>query len=121
MAITLPLPGVQGARYYLGPDLQADTKLVVPGTSDYTTGGYVITAVECGFKLIQSAVVVEQNAAATGWYALPVFAIAQLSTSNAGFSGYSQFLLKLLIVTTGVEPTANSNITGTWALEIKGY
>lgn len=125
MALTTPYPIVQGSRVTLGPNLQAITILVVPGTSDYTTLGYVITALECGFSLVQQAIVTGGNAtaypAASGWYAFPVFPETQLYTNSQAFTGYSQFLLKVYVAATGVELGNGGNLTGNiWQVMVIG-
>jgi hypothetical protein len=126
MALTSPLPSVQGSRFLLNVDLQGDTKLIVPGTSDYVTGGYAITAAATGFSKVQQAWVTGGNStafpASGGWYAECVFPIAQLTTSNAGFTGYSQFLFKVYVASTGVELASGGNLTGAiWQVLILGY
>src|ERR1035441_437655 len=101
MALPNPLPLVQGSRVLLGIDLQEETFLIVPGTSDYVTNGYPITAAQCRLKSIQQAWVSGGNATAfpanSGWYAVTVFALTQMGAvaAGAGFTGYSQFLFKV--------------------------
>jgi len=126
MALTLPLPIVQGSRIVLGPDLQQESFLIIPGTSDYVTNGYVISALQCRLKNLQSAWVSATNAtfspANSGWYAQCVFALAQLATSGAGFTGYSQFLLKVYVASTGVELASGGNLTGSIIqVTVQGY
>ena len=125
MALTYPYPEVQGSRFYLGPDQQGKTILVIPGSADYPTNGYPITAIELGFKLVQSAIVTGGNVtaypASAGWYAVPVFAETQLATANQGFSGYSQFLLKVYVASTGVELAGSGQLTGAiWQVLVLG-
>lgn len=124
MALTVVL--VQGARAMFGPDLLQDSKLCIPGTSDYVTGGYVISNTLAGFKNIQSAWVSGTNStfspANTGWYAVCVFALAQVGTGGSGFTGYSQFLLKVYVASTGVEAASGTNLTGAIIqVTIQGY
>jgi hypothetical protein len=128
MALANPLPGVQGSRYLIGIDLQVDTKLIVPGVSDYVTGGYAITALATGFKNIQQAIITGGNSTAfpanSGWYAECVFPIAQIGgvSTGAGFTGYSQFLFKVYVASTGVELASGGNLTGAiWQVMIFGY
>ena len=128
MALANPLPGVQGSRYLLGVDLQVDTKLIVPGTSDYVTGGYAVTAIACGFKLLQQAIVTGGNSTAfpanTGWYAVCVFPFVQIGgvSTGAGVSGYSQFLFKVYVASTGVEVASGVSLAGNiWQVMIFGY
>ena len=130
MALQTPYPKVQGSRFLLGPDLQGETILIIPGTSDYTTNGYVITAVEAGLKMIQQAIVTGGNAtayaAAAATWAIPVFPETQLNSAatlpGSGFTGYSQFLLKVIISSTGAEVGNGGNLTGyVWQVMILGY
>lgn len=128
MALATPLPGVQGSRVLLGIDLQMDTKLIVPGTSDYVTGGYAITAIQCGFKLLQQAWVTGGNAAAfpanSGWYVECVFPFVQIGgvATGSGVSGYSQFLFKVYVASTGVELGAGLSLAGNvWQVILLGY
>jgi len=125
MALPNPLPAVQGARVLLGPDLQQDTFLIVPGTSDYVTGGYAITNIACRLKNIQTAWVSGANATAVAtWNAVPVFAIAQIGgvSTGAGFTGYSQFLFYVYVLSTGSQAGSGANLTGAiWQVTVQGY
>ena len=129
MALALPLPGVQGARLLLGPDGGVqDTFLIVPGTSDYVTGGYVVSATNCRLKNIQTAWVTGGNSTAfpanSGWYPEIVFAFAQIggTSTGAGFTGYSQFLFKLYVASTGVELASGGSVAGSiWQVTVTGY
>jgi hypothetical protein len=123
-----PLPKVQGSKFLLGPDLQGETMLVASLTNDnYPTGGYVITTAMCGLKMIQQAIVTGGNATAypanSGWYAFPVFPETQLATNSQGFTGYSQFLLKVYVASTGVEVASNSGslVNCIWQVLVLGY
>jgi|SRR5208337_104879 len=126
--LQVPLPEVQGSSFLLGPDLQGKTKLIASLTTDnYPTGGYVITAAMCGLKMIQQAIVTGGNATAypanSGWYAVAVFPESQLATNSQGFTGYSQFLLKVYVASTGVEVASNSGslVGAIWQVLILGY
>jgi hypothetical protein len=128
MALTAPYPKVQGSRFLLGPELQAVTVLIIPGTSDYTTNGYVITAINAGFKAIQQAIITGGNAtaypAAAARWAVPVFPETQMGAASTGdgFTGYSQFLLKVIVSSTGAESGNGDNLTGyIWQVMIIGY
>jgi hypothetical protein len=126
MALTTPLPEVQGSRIMQGIDLQQATFLIIPGTSDYVTGGYVITAAACRLKNIQYADITGCNTTAQGYTVLPTFPLAQLSepagTAGYGFTGYSQFLFYLAVITTGVQVASGFNLTGTiWQITVMGY
>jgi hypothetical protein len=124
MALPNPIPGVQGARLYLGPDLQEDTFLIVPGTSDYVTGGYVLSNTALRMKNIQQAFVTGANATAQTWGVIPTLAIAQLGgvSTGAGFTGYSQVLFYVYVLATGAQVGSGGNLTGAiWQLTVRGY
>jgi hypothetical protein len=123
-----PIPRVQGSKALLGPDIQWETMLIVPVTGDtYPANGYVITAVACGFKMIQGAIVTGGNAtafpASGGWYAQPIFPETQLATNSQGFTGYSQFLLKVYVASTGAEYSGvlNALVGNVWQVLVIGY
>lgn len=124
MALPNPLPIVQGSRILHGVELQQETFLIVPGANDYVTNGYPITAAQCRLKNIQQAFVSGQNAASTGFDAFCVFALAQMGAVQAGvgFTGYAQFLFKVLVVTTGVEVANGGQLSGSiWEVTVLGY
>jgi hypothetical protein len=129
MALPNPLPAVQGTRFTLGPDAGwMDTFLIVPGTSDYVTGGYAITAIQCRLKYVTTAWVTGGNATAfpanTGWYAVTVFPIVQYGAvaTGAGLTGYSQFLFKVYVASTGVEVGSGGSLAGNvWQVTVTGY
>lgn len=124
MALPNPLPSIQESRIYHGPGLQEDSFLIVPGVSDYVTNGYAITALQCRMSKVQRAWVSALNATASGYVPQCVFPIVQIGAvqGGAGFSGYAQFLFKLLVVTTGVEVANGANLTGAvWAVTVVGY
>jgi hypothetical protein len=121
--MALSVVGVQDSRAYLAPGITQKSFLAVPGTSDYVTGGYAITAtlVEC--VKIQSAWISGVNAtAAATWGFEPIFAFAQLTTSNAGESGYAQFLLYAYVLSTGAQAASGANLTGAIIqITVQGY
>jgi len=122
--MAISVVAVQGSRVKLGIGLEEAQFLLVPGSNDYVSNGYVITTTLTGFSKIQQAFVSGQNATATGWIADPVFVVTQMgaAVTGEGFTGYSQFLFKLLVVTSGLEPTASSDIGGAvWAVTVRGF
>lgn len=123
--MAVSIKAVQDSRVALGPAAWRETFLIVPGSSDYVTNGYVISGTLTGFKLIRSAALVGMNAAATPYFADCVFVLAQLATSSLGFSGYSQFLFK---VGTAKSAASETEVTGSgdlsgciWQVAIEGY
>lgn len=125
MALPNPLPVIQGSRVVFGPDLQQETVLIVPGVSDYVTGGYPITSIMCRMKNVQTAWLSGANATAVAtWDAQPIFAIAQIGAvaGGAGFTGYSQFLLLVVVQATGLQAANGANLTGAiWQVTVQGY
>jgi hypothetical protein len=121
--MALGINGVQDSRALLGLGLEQKSWLLVPGTSDYVTGGYVVSAQNVGLGHIQSAWVSGLNATAIAtWEFVPVFAFAQLSTSSAGESGYSQFLLYAYVLSTGAQAASGANLTGSIVqVTVQGY
>jgi hypothetical protein len=104
-----------------------DTFLIVPGTSDYVTGGYALTATS--FRLyptaggIQAAWVSGANATAQTWGVIPTLAIAQMGgvSTGAGFEGYSQLLFYVYVLSTGAQVASGGNLTGAiWQLTVIG-
>ena len=123
--MALTIVNVQGSRQILSEGWQ-DTFLFVPGSSDYVTNGYVVTAIATGFKAIQAAWLSGANAAAVpgsaARWAAPIFVIAELGSGGQGFTGYSQFLWKVIVSSTGAESGSGDNLTGyIWQVTIQGY
>lgn len=131
MALPNPIPAVQGAHITLGPALWEDTFLIVPGTSDYVTGGYVIKAIQ--FRLlstygIMSAWVSGQNSTAAGYVPQVTLALAQMGavSTGAGFEGYAQLNFQVFVTGTASgdvlnEASSGANLTGcVWLLTVRG-
>jgi hypothetical protein len=124
--MALSIVRVQDSRLDSGVGLIQESFLLIPGSSDYVTGGYPVTATALGFKLIQSGDVNGQNATAatptTGWNPYLVFPLAQVGAGGLGFSGYSQFLFQLLVIGTGAQPGSGAPINGAlWVVTVQGY
>jgi hypothetical protein len=131
MALANPLAAVQGARIVLGPGIWEDTFVIAPGTSDYVTGGYSITAAALRLNPtygIMSAWVSGCNAAANGYVVQPTLVIAQIgaTAAGAGFEGYSSILFWVGwtgAALSGVLAQVGSgqNLTGCiWLLTVRG-
>ena len=129
MAITLPPPGVQGSELFLGPAMREKSILIVPGTSDYVTGGYVVSALQAGFLStygIMMAWVSGQNSTAAGYVPQITLALAQLATSGAGFEGYAQFKFQVFVTGTASgdvlnEASSGVNLSGAiWVVTCRG-
>ena len=129
MALTLPLPEVQGSRIAIGSGIWEATFLIIPGTSDYVTNGYVLSALNLRCYSpngIMGAWVSAQNATATGYVPQPTLALAQVGTGvESGFEGYAQLLFVVCQQTTSAGPLpqvgSGGNLTGCiWALTVRG-
>ena len=131
MSLSNPIPAVQGARAVLGPALWMDTFLIVPGTSDYVTNGYVIKSSALRLNPtygIQAAWVSGQNSTAAGYVPQVTLALAQLgaTSTGAGFEGYSQLNFQVFVTGTASGDVLNeaangANLTGcVWLLTVIG-
>jgi len=126
MALANPLPGVQGARAVIGPGIWQDTFVIAPGTSDYVTGGYSISALSLRLNPtygIQSAWVSGCNSTAQAYIVNPTLAIAQMGavTTGAGFEGYSSILFYVVVLATQAQVASGGNLTGcVWLLTVQG-
>lgn len=146
MALPNPIPSVQGARLYLGPDSSAieDTFIINPGLSDYPTGGYIITNIQLRLKLISFAWITGFNQEGAGYIPQPEFAMQQLQstilggaiggpgqglpfsqTAGSGVTGYTQFFFKVYSpAATGQRLTEVANTTNFlgcgWFLTVRG-
>lgn len=126
MALANPIPTVQGSRLVLGPAVWEDTFVIAPGTSDYVTGGYSISALSLRFNPtygIQSAWISGANATAQAYIVNPTLAIAQIgaTTSGAGFEGYSSILFYVVVLATQAQVANGGNLTGAvWLLTVRG-
>jgi hypothetical protein len=125
--MALTVAGIQGSHSYLGPGLQWKKYLLTPGTSDYTTGGYAITATQLGFLPtygIQSAWVSLANAtAAATWNVIPLVTFVQIGgvATGAGTEGYTQILLYVYVLATGAQVSSGGSLSGSvWQLEVIG-
>lgn len=69
MALTLPLPEFPETRVYNSVGNQSAVFAIVPGTSDYPTGGYVISALQCRLQRIYAVSIDAQNSTVftNGW------------------------------------------------------
>lgn len=118
---------VQDSRVALGPELWQQNFLLAPGTSDYVTGGYVVTAANVGFKLIQAVDVLNTNTTGLTWIAQALFTFSTMSvtdhgiTNTVGVSGYSSFNL-WMGTAIGTQANSSANLSGAiWQVMIYGY
>ena len=73
MALTTPFPGVPESRSYFGVGNTLDVKQIIPGISDYVTGGYPLPAVAFNLTRIHSADIVAVNSLAAAYIAQLLF------------------------------------------------
>lgn len=121
MALTTPLPTVPDSRQYLGAGATQESFLIIPGTSDYPTSGYVIKPLDCRLmRGFQTAWITGANAAtiAGPWEIYPIMTLSLLS------SGAAQLQTQInLYVTNGsmVQVGNGTNLSGaTWVLTVIG-
>lgn len=104
MALTFPLPEIAESRQLNGVGNQSACYLVIPGTSDYTTGGYAITAAQCRMTRIISVSIdginATGNAIGTGYSWTSIVNYTLSSANNIGLVPTS-FLLFAETVTAG--------------------
>jgi hypothetical protein len=96
--MALTISGVPDQRQYLGQSATQRVWVLAPGTSDYVTGGYIITAAMVDLLKITGGWIIGQNAAAVTAGYLWAFTLAQTSPPIAGLA---QIALQALGVTTG--------------------
>lgn len=112
--MALTIKGIPDARASLGISNADKFFALAPGTSDYVTGGYVISASAVEFLKLFGASIWGQNAAAvTAGYIWMINA----GTANPPLAGLSQVTLQAFGITTGtpgtlVEAAASTNFTG---------
>lgn len=124
MALTTPLPEVPESRLKFGVGVEQCSFLIVPGTSDYPTGGYLITALQCRLSKIFSVSIDGINSAgnALGFIFTPVLAMT-LATNNIP-NDVTQFnLFGSNIVASVITQLANgTNLSGLiMVLTVTGY
>jgi hypothetical protein len=122
MALQLPLPEVPESRQYNSAGNQQASFLIVPGVSDYVTGGYVITALQCRMKNIFAVSIDGQNAAVlTGQWNAFIQLNATASASGLALP-VTSFNFWVALATSGVQLSASTNLTGAiWTVSITGY
>jgi hypothetical protein len=81
MALTLPLPEVPESRLLFGIGMTQASFFVIPGTSDYPTGGYIINTVACRLMRAIFSVSVDGGNSNTFGYT-PSITIAYTLASN---------------------------------------
>ena len=122
MALTLPLPEVPESRQYNAAGNLVATFLVIPGVSDYVTGGYAITAAQCRMKQIYAVSIDGQNSTvmSNSWDG---FIVLNCTLSTSGLAlPVTSFNFWVALGTTGVQVAASTNLTGTiWTITVDGY
>ena len=132
--MALTFVSVQGSRVLAG-DIWQESYLLIPGTSDYVTNGYLIgipgTASANGFvafSRIQSVWVSGQNATVAGpstYLGFPVFTFSEVGSAGPGFIGYTSFLFQVNVLSatpTYAQVVSSGNLSGAiWELTIQGF
>ena len=82
MALTTPFPEIPESRTVDGIGCQTATYLILPGSSDYVTGGYALSALNLRLTRIHSVFVSGVNAAGAVYLAQIVFPATYFSSSQ---------------------------------------
>lgn len=93
-----------------------------PGTSDYTTGGYSLTAAQFELGYLAGATICGSNAAGALYEAKPVFPSTSFNQGPNSDTPAPSTTFKLLVELAGVEVANGTNLTTmSWLLEVTGW
>lgn len=121
MALTTPYPSMPESRAYYGIGQMSDIILIQPGVSDYTTGGYILTAIAARMTHFIGATVVGMNAAANAYYVDIIFPATSFGVGLAPTPATS-IAFQIFVAATVTEVANGFNLTGTdWLLRVNGY
>ena len=107
--MALGLKEIPDSRVYLGPSMTMVSYVAAPGTSDYVSGGYTITAAQLGLGHIISGSVMGQNAAAQGFVGSII--IAQTATPLASVTS-CLFQISAIYLPNNATTTTSVNVNG---------
>jgi hypothetical protein len=115
--MALTIKEIPDTRQYLGINGIQATFIFVPGTSDYVTGGYVISAASLGLGHIWGADFLGANSGAAGTYF--TFVLAQTNPPTPGLTSVNLFAY---VSTTGLQVANGANLSGAIVTgQIMGY
>lgn len=109
--MALTIKGIPDARAVLGESIEVKLFALIPGTSDYTTGGYVITAAALTMGHVFGMVVMGVNATGLGY--IPQVIVAQTSAPLASLTSLKFAVLQSAGFTpAGTNSAPTINIAG---------
>jgi hypothetical protein len=109
------------SRAYYGIGQMSDTMLIQPGVSDYTTGGYILSAINLRMTHMIGAYVVGCNAAANLYNVFILFPATSFGVGLAPTPAVS-IAFQIFVESTSTEVANGFNLTGTnWLLAVHGY
>jgi len=123
MALTTPIPEVPESRQTNAVGCQQATFLLIPGTSDYPTGGYVVSGLQLRMpKGIFSASIDGWNSTANGLgYGFNVILGMTLASNNIPIVATS-FALYAYVLTTSLQVANGQNLSGAiFSVTVQGY
>ncbi len=113
--MALTITKVPDAKAALGISQYEELFQIQPGTSDYPTGGYSITAAALGLGSLYGLWEVAGNAAAAAYALKPV-----LGASSFGSNPQPATSLNLEVTSGDTQLSANTNIAGcTWFVAVR--
>jgi len=128
--MALTVARVQDSRIALGPQLWQENFLLIPGVSDYVTGGYSLTPALFSMGKIQAIDVLNTNTTGLAWVGLALFTfntwtLAQTGgiSQTVGASGYTSanFWVGTAYGSSN-QVSASTNLTGAiWEVMVYGY
>lgn len=113
--MALTITKVPDAKAFLGPSQFEEVFQIQPGTSDYPTGGYAITADELGLGSLYGGWTVGRNAAAALFEAKVV-----LPAGSFGANPQPASSINLEVTVADVQQGANTNLAScTWFIAFR--
>jgi len=105
--MALTIKEIPDSRQMIGPSCVLASFIFAPGSSDYVTGGYVISASALGLGHIYAADTAGLNAASNGTYY-----VMTLAQTNPPSPGLTQVKLQAFVAATGAEVANAANLSG---------
>jgi hypothetical protein len=123
MALTTPIPEIPDSRQMNGIGCEQASFLLIPGVSDYPTGGYVVTGLQLRMpKGIISVSIDGWNATANGLgYGFSVIVPSTLSSNNIPIVP-TTFNLYAYVLTTSAQVGPGVSLSGAiFIITVQGY
>ena len=125
--MALTITGVPDCRASLGPSQELRAYQLAPGTSDYPTGGYPITAAQVGLSWLYGAWIINKNGTTYTYYPEFISAIGAFNGANGPQPVQTIYLKINEILASGAiyvfeEVAALTNLSGYYFVaEFLGY